>query len=163
MTDTLHRTQMDSPVGVLEIITSDIGVVAILWPDDNRWAYDADDGDGNDVSQQVVSELQEFFDRKRTQFSVPLDLRGTDFQRMVWDSLVQIPFGNTISYAEQAERLGRPSAVRAVASANGKNPVSIIVPCHRVIGSNGKLTGYAGGLDAKRLLLSLENVDNALF
>lgn len=153
---TLTRTVTPSPVGELQIITSATGVVAILWPDDERWEYETVDGT-NPIAERAAHELAEFFDGSRTDFTVPLDLRGTDFQRAVWESLTEIPFGHTVSYAEQADRLGRPTAVRAVASANGKNPVSIIVPCHRVIGSNGTLTGYAGGLDAKRLLLDLES------
>ncbi|MBT8241793.1 MAG: methylated-DNA--[protein]-cysteine S-methyltransferase [Acidimicrobiia bacterium] len=152
---TLTRTVTPSPVGELQIITSEIGIVAILWPDDDRWDYDTIDG-SNAIADQATRELTEFFDGSRTNFTVPLDLRGTEFQRAVWESLTEIPFGQTVSYAEQAARLGRPTAVRAVASANGKNPVSIMVPCHRVIGSNGTLTGYAGGLEAKRLLLDLE-------
>lgn len=156
MNDTLYRTMLPTPVGELEVITSDDGLVAVLWPDDHRWDYEAEDR-GNAISDQTANELGEFFAGERTRFEIPLDLRGTVFQRLVWESLTEIGFGETVSYAEQAERLGRPSAVRAVASANGKNPVSIVVPCHRVIGSNGKLTGYAGGLEAKRLLLELED------
>jgi len=154
--NTLTRTPTPSPVGELQIIASEIGVVAILWPDDERWEYDTVDGT-NPIAEQAARELSEFFDGTRTDFTVPLDLRGTEFQKTVWESLTRIPFGQTVSYAEQAASLGRPTAVRAVASANGKNPVSIVVPCHRVIGSNGTLTGYAGGLDAKRLLLDLES------
>jgi methylated-DNA-[protein]-cysteine S-methyltransferase len=153
---TLVRTLVPSPVGELQIITSERGVVAILWPGDDRWAYDTSEG-STPIAEQTVNQLQEFFDGTRTEFTVPLDLRGTEFQKMVWQSLTEIPFGQTVSYAEQAARLGRPSAVRAVASANGKNPISIVVPCHRVIGSNGTLTGYAGGLEAKRALLDLES------
>jgi methylated-DNA-[protein]-cysteine S-methyltransferase len=159
--ETLIRSVMDSPVGELQVITSDRGVVAVLWPDDERWSFQTTDGT-NVIAAQAIEELAEFFAGDRTEFTVALDLRGTDFQRAVWTSLTQIPFGSTVSYAEQARQLGRPNAVRAVASANGKNPVSIMVPCHRVIGSNGKLTGYAGGLDAKRWLLDLEGDQQAL-
>ncbi|MFW2381326.1 MAG: methylated-DNA--[protein]-cysteine S-methyltransferase [Acidimicrobiales bacterium] len=154
--NTLTRTATPSPVGELHIITSEIGVVAILWPDDERWEFDTVEGT-TPIAERTAEELAEFFNGTRTDFTVPLDLRGTEFQRTVWESLTEIPFGQTVSYAEQAARLGRPTAVRAVASANGKNPVSIVVPCHRVIGSNGTLTGYAGGLEAKRLLLDLES------
>ena len=160
--DLLTRTLMDSPVGELQIITSERGVVAILWPGDQRWTYNTEDGSSS-VADGAVAELNEFFGGERTKFSMPLDLRGTEFQLMVWHSLTEIPFGETVSYAEQATALGRPTAVRAVASANGKNPVSIVVPCHRVIGSNGKLTGYAGGLDAKQWLLRHENKGDRLF
>ena len=161
-TETLTRTLMDSPVGELQIITSATGVVAILWPGDERWEYNTEDGTSA-VAETAVAQLGEFFAGERVDFSMPLDLRGTDFQRMVWQSLTEIPFGETVSYAEQAATLGRPTAVRAVASANGKNPVSIVVPCHRVIGSNGKLTGYAGGLDAKQWLLQHETKSGRLF
>ncbi len=160
--DRLTRTLMDSPVGELQIITSEHGVVAILWPGDERWTYETEDG-SSPIAEAASAELAEFFEGDRTDFSMPLDLRGTEFQRMVWHSLTEIPFGETVSYAEQANRLGRPTAVRAVASANGKNPVSIVVPCHRVIGSNGKLTGYAGGLDAKQWLLQHESSSDRLF
>lgn len=161
-TETLTRTLMDSPVGELQIITSTTGVVAILWPGDERWEYNTEDGTSA-VADIAVAELAEFFAGDRVNFSMSLDLRGTEFQRMVWQSLTEIPFGETVSYAEQAAALGRPTAVRAVASANGKNPVSIVVPCHRVIGSNGKLTGYAGGLDAKQWLLQHETSGDRLF
>jgi methylated-DNA-[protein]-cysteine S-methyltransferase len=93
---------------------------------------------------------------------VPLDFQGTDFQKNVWNALLQIPFGETRSYAQIADAIGNPTAVRAVGAANGRNPISIIAPCHRVIGSNGALTGFAGGLDAKRLLLALESPQQAL-
>ncbi len=153
---TLVRTLAPTPVGELQIITSERGVVAILWPADQRWDYATTDGT-TPIAEQVAGELAEFFTGTRTEFTVALDLRGTEFQKAVWQSLTEIPFGQTVSYAEQAARLGRPTAVRAVASANGKNPISIVIPCHRVIGSDGTLTGYAGGLDAKRLLLDLES------
>jgi methylated-DNA-[protein]-cysteine S-methyltransferase len=153
---TLVRTLAPTAVGELQIITSERGVVAILWPADDRWSYDTSEGT-TPIAVQTAIQLQEFFDGTRTEFTLPLDLRGTEFQQKVWRSLIEIPFGQTLSYAEQAARLGRPSAVRAVASANGKNPISIVIPCHRVIGANGALTGYAGGIEVKRLLLDLES------
>jgi methylated-DNA-[protein]-cysteine S-methyltransferase len=155
MTDTLFRTLTDTPIGRLQIITSTGGLVAILWPDDDRWSFDTID-ETNEVARAAAAQLSEFFAGDRTNFELPLDLRGTDFQVRVWRSLASIPFGQTISYAEQAKSLGRPTAVRAVASANGRNPVSIVLPCHRVIGKSGRLTGYAGGLDAKKWLLDHE-------
>lgn len=106
--------------------------------------------------QTCMSELDEFFSKKRTEFDVPVILAGTEFQKRVWSALLTIPFGTTISYGTLASRIGSPSSVRAVANAIGANPISILVPCHRVIGSDGSLTGYAGGLDAKRSLLKLE-------
>src|SRR5690606_38877516 len=104
----------------------------------------------------TARQLDEYFAGKRTAFDVPLDLTGTPFQRAVWRELNAIPFGKSVSYAAHAQRLGNPKALRAVGAAIGKNPVSIIVPCHRVIGSSGAVTGYAGGLERKRFLLALE-------
>ncbi|MBW4718017.1 methylated-DNA--[protein]-cysteine S-methyltransferase [Saccharothrix sp. SC076] len=104
----------------------------------------------------VVAQLEEFFAGKRTEFDLPLTMAGTPFQRTVWEELKAIPFGETVSYGELAARIGRPTASRAVGLANGKNPISIIVPCHRVVGSTGSLTGYGGGIERKRLLLAFE-------
>lgn len=110
------------------------------------------------VIEQATAQLDEFFAGTRKTFDIPLLLAGTDFQRKVWNELQTIPFGHTISYRELAQRIDMPQAVRAVANANGANAISIFVPCHRVIGSNHSLTGYAGGLDAKRILLELEGI-----
>ena len=137
---------------------------ALLWvgPEEQRPALPSvlDDGlerrPGGRVNAQCAAELQEYLDGRRTRFSVPLDLRGTPFQQQVWQALRSIPYGETRSYMDIARAVGRPMASRAVGGAVGSNPVSIIVPCHRVIGANGTLTGYAGGLDRKRALLSLE-------
>jgi methylated-DNA-[protein]-cysteine S-methyltransferase len=108
------------------------------------------------VLVETERQLDQYFAEKRKTFSIPLDMRGTRFQKNVWETLLAIPFGETRSYGQLAKQLGNPRATRAVGAANGRNPVSIIVPCHRVIGSSGKLTGFAGGLDAKAYLLSLE-------
>jgi methylated-DNA-[protein]-cysteine S-methyltransferase len=105
----------------------------------------------------AIEQLRAYFDGERTTFALPLRMSGTPFQRMVWDALLTIPFGTTISYAEQARRIGRPEATRAVGAANGRNPIAIIVPCHRVIGSSGMLTGYGGGLMLKEWLLNHES------
>jgi len=104
----------------------------------------------------VRAQLDEYFGGKRTRFDLPLRMDGTDFQQMVWSGLLAIPYGETTSYGELAERIGCPGAARAVGLANGQNPIAVIVPCHRVIGANGTLTGYGGGLERKRLLLDLE-------
>lgn len=109
-----------------------------------------------DALQPAIAQLQEYFAGQRTSFDVPLRLSGTDFQQTVWDALREIPYGDTESYGQLAARIGRPAASRAVGLANGKNPISIIVPCHRVIGSGGSLTGYGGGLDRKQRLLAFE-------
>lgn len=111
----------------------------------------------SEVLEKAVQQLSEFFAGQRKEFDVPLLFVGTDFQKTVWSELLQIPFGKTLSYADIARRIGMPKAVRAVANAIGANPISIFAPCHRVIGSKRTLTGYRGGLDAKRTLLQLEN------
>lgn len=108
------------------------------------------------VIEKTVTQLDEFFAGKREVFNIPLLFVGTDFQKKVWDELLKIPYGKTISYGEMARHIGMPKAVRAVANANGANAISILAPCHRVIGSNGSLTGYGGGLAAKKALLGLE-------
>lgn len=110
----------------------------------------------NDLTEQLGNELAGYFAGERRQFDIPLDLVGTDFQQQVWQALLTIPYGETRSYGEQARQIGRPTASRAVAAANGNNKIAIIVPCHRVIGSDGSMTGYGGGIDRKRWLLSLE-------
>lgn len=113
----------------------------------------------------LKKELAAYFRRELNQFTVPLDLIGTEFQKKVWQALLTIPYGKTVSYLQQSEAMGNPLSIRAVANANGMNKIAIIVPCHRVIGSNGKLTGYAGGLERKRWLLNMEKgiTENTLF
>jgi methylated-DNA-[protein]-cysteine S-methyltransferase len=156
---TLYEAPFASPVGNLALIASDVGLVAILWEGDDparvRLA-ERTAGARYPVLVQAAAELAEYFSGERRAFSVPLDLRGTDFQRSVWTALLAIPFGETRSYGDIARSLGRPGASRAVGAANGRNPVSIIAPCHRVIGSGGALTGFAGGLDTKGWLLDFE-------
>ncbi len=112
--------------------------------------------DNNPILSEAVRQLEEYFSGKRTQFELPLAAKGTAFQQAVWQALCRIPFGETWSYQQLADEIGNPKAVRAVGLANGKNPISVIVPCHRVIGKNGKLTGYAGGVETKQRLLELE-------
>ena len=112
----------------------------------------------SEVIEKAVRQLDDFFAGKRKEFDVPLLFVGTDFQKTVWNELLKIPFGTTVSYGEMARRIGMPKAVRAVANANGANAISILAPCHRVIGSDHSLTGYGGGLDVKRTLLELEGV-----
>jgi len=119
-------------------------------------ACDAEDAAAHPLAAQVQQELDEYFAGARREFSIPLATRGTEFQRRVWSELLKIPYGTTVSYTELTLRLGEIKALRAVGRANGANPVWIIIPCHRVIGANGELTGYAGGLEVKRRLLELE-------
>jgi methylated-DNA-[protein]-cysteine S-methyltransferase len=150
---------MESPVGKLKLVASDKGLVAILWENDKprrvRLGELVEDGK-HSILCETERQLKEYFEGKRTSFSLVLDMRGTRFQNDVWDALLAIPFGETRSYAQLAKQLGNPKATRAVGAANGRNPISIVVPCHRVIGSSGKLTGFAGGLDTKAHLLELE-------
>jgi methylated-DNA-[protein]-cysteine S-methyltransferase len=156
---TLSSTAIDSPVGRLRLVASDAGLRAILWPDDGPTRVRLDesvDDPGHAVLAVAVVQLGEYFAGTRTEFDVPLDPVGTDFQRSVWAALRTIPFGTTVSYGEQAERLGDRRKARAVGAANGRNPISIVVPCHRVIGANGTLTGFAGGTEAKAWLLAHE-------
>ena len=156
---TLAFTTMLSPVGPLKLVASNAGLVAILWPDDKpgrvRLGAIAEDPN-HPLLVETERQLSAYFAGTLARFDIPLDFRGTDFQRSVWQALLTIPFGETRSYAAIARHIGRPAAVRAVGAANGRNPISIIAPCHRVIGSNGALTGFAGGLDAKDYLLRLE-------
>jgi methylated-DNA-[protein]-cysteine S-methyltransferase len=148
-----------SPVGQLKLVASERGLAAILWENDNPRRVPLGEvvpDDGDPILLQAEHQLQEYFTGRRTSFSVPLDFAGTEFQKRVWSALLTIPFGETRSYAQIAEQIGCPAAVRAVGAANGRNPISIIAPCHRVVGSNGKLTGFAGGLETKARLLSHE-------
>jgi methylated-DNA-[protein]-cysteine S-methyltransferase len=156
-------TVVDTPIGPLTLIASDRGLRAVMWPDEEFGRVQPDAPDDAPVSAAAVAvlraagdQLAEYFDGDRTTFDVPLDPVGTDFQRTAWAALRTIPFGETISYGEQAARLGDRRKARAVGAANGRNPISIIVPCHRVVGSNGALTGFAGGLDTKAWLLDHE-------
>ncbi len=156
----------DSPVGRLKLVASDLGLVAILWESDDpqRVPLDALEEDaGYPVLMEAERQLTEYFAGQRQSFELPLDMRGTPFQKQVWEALLAIPFGETRTYGEIARRLGKPEATRAVGAANGRNPLSIVAPCHRVIGSSGKLTGFAGGLEAKAHLLHLESRAESLF
>lgn len=156
---TLSTKTIASPVGELTLVASGTGLVAILWendsPDRVKLGATEEDG-GHPVLEAAEEQLREYFAGARTAFDLPLDFRGTEFQKSVWAELLAIPFGETRSYGEIAAKLGRPTASRAVGAANGRNPISIVAPCHRVIGSTGKLTGFAGGLEAKEYLLTLE-------
>ena len=150
---------MKSPVGELKLVASDKGLAAILWENDSprrvRLAPISEDNN-HPVLIEAERQLKDYFSGKRKSFSVKLDFKGTEFQKKVWAALLTIPFGETRSYGQIAKQIKNPKAVRAVGAANGKNPISIIAPCHRVIGSTGKLTGFAGGLEAKARLLALE-------
>jgi methylated-DNA-[protein]-cysteine S-methyltransferase len=156
---TFAFTIYPSPVGALKLVASDAGLAAILWENDRADRVPLGSmtrRDEHPVLVETRRQLTDYFGGRLKAFTVPLDFRGTDFQKSVWAALLTIPFGETRSYAQIAEQVGRPTAFRAVGAANGKNPISIIAPCHRVIGSNGSLTGFAGGLAGKELLLRLE-------
>ena len=148
-----------SPVGQLTLVASAQGLSAVIWENDTPGRVSVGALEENMAHPLLVEaerQLNAYFAGTLTMFSLPLDFAGTDFQVQVWRTLCTIPYGKTRSYGEIAAQIGRPAAVRAVGAANGKNPISIIAPCHRVIGSNGKLTGFAGGLEAKAFLLALE-------
>ena len=159
-----------SPVGALLIVVSEAGVQRVDFLDDSKIVH-CSDGMRSVVVQstskqftgkhpllcETVVQLVEYFEGNREKFSLPIDVAGTDFQRQAWLALADVPFGETATYKQQAERIGRPKAVRAVGVANSKNPVAIVLPCHRIIGSDGSLTGYAGGLDKKQWLLRHEH------
>ncbi len=144
---------IQTPIGILELNGNGEGISSLLFKDESI-----------EVSEKIpielkkaAQQLQEYFEGKRTVFSLKLIPKGTDFQKKVWYQLQEIPYGKTTSYQQMANQLGDPKVIRAAATANGKNPISIIIPCHRVIGSNGSLTGYAGGLQRKKWLLEHES------
>ena len=155
-----HTTTMDSPVGELRLIAGENGLRAILWGAEDAERIASIDDElvqgTTPVLDEAISQLEEYFAGTRREFDLPLDPAGTEFQQSAWMVLRTIPYGTTISYGQQAEQLGDPNKARAVGAANGKNPLSIVVPCHRVVGSNGHLTGFAAGIDVKSWLLDHE-------
>ena len=150
----MKYAQVDTPIGKLTVVAADTGIRRILW-DGEAPPEGSIEGAGS-ILDSAVTQIREYFAGTRTTFDLPLDLGGTPFQQKVWLELGSIGFGTTISYGEQARRIGRPRAARAVGAANGRNPVPVVLPCHRVIGSGGALTGFGGGLDTKRALLRHE-------
>jgi methylated-DNA-[protein]-cysteine S-methyltransferase len=168
MEETIIYRGFNTPVGRMLAAVSPAGLCRLCFPGEERegffkWAAlkypGADIEEGcSEVLNTVEKQLLEYFSGKRKHFSVTLDLKGTVFQRRVWHALMQIPFGSTVSYKDVAHAIGSTAAVRAVGQANNKNPVPIIVPCHRVVGANGKLVGYGGGLHIKTNLLELEGI-----
>ncbi|HKN52835.1 MAG TPA: methylated-DNA--[protein]-cysteine S-methyltransferase [Amycolatopsis sp.] len=153
-----HST-VDSPCGPLTLVAEGEALCGLYMDLQRHRPADSTFGSldpGAPIFARAETELKEYFAGQRREFEVPLAFAGTPFQRLVWTALREIPYGETMSYGELAERLGKPSAARAVGLANGKNPIGIIVPCHRVVGSNGSLTGYGGGLERKRYLLDFE-------
>ena len=149
----MEEAYIKSPVGTLKIKGDEKGISEITFLNEEVPETDV----FPEVLEDAIYQLREYFEKKRTTFSFPLNFQGTDFQKRVWNALLEIPFGKTTSYLEMAKRLGDPKVIRAAASANGKNPISIVIPCHRVIGSDGSLTGYGGGLHRKKWLLEHES------
>ncbi|MGH8763338.1 MAG: methylated-DNA--[protein]-cysteine S-methyltransferase [Nitrosospira sp.] len=150
---------VDSPVGKLKLVANGSRLSAILWENDksNRVRLGPmHEEENNPILAETERQLNEYFAGKRNCFELELDFIGTEFQKKVWEALLTIPFGETRSYGEIAVQIGNAKAVRAIGAANGKNPISIVAPCHRVIGASGDLTGFAGGLETKELLLTLE-------
>lgn len=165
MTGALRRQTLQTTIGRLILVADDEGLVRILFAnqelEDINLGPDVEAGDiAVDPTDQTLStaaaQLEEYFAGDRTEFDLPLHLIGTDFQRAAWLALADIPYGRTTTYARQAEAIGKPGAFRAVGSANGSNPIPIVLPCHRVVGSDGSLTGFGGGVEIKQQLLDLE-------
>ena len=156
----MNYSKIETPIGSLYLVAEKDLLKALLfentWSEFNKIHRPAMEESA--TTRKAGAQLREYFDGKRKKFDLPIEFAGTDFQKQVWMSLTKIPYGKTISYGEQAASIGRPKAVRAVGGTNGMNPLSIIVPCHRVIGKSGKLTGYAGGLERKEFLLRLEGI-----
>ena len=150
---------VDSPTGKLKLVAREDALAGVLWEVERAHRVNLQpmvENSTHPVLLKAATQLTEYFAGQRRQFDLPLTFQGTEFQRLVWSALLTIPFGETRSYGAIAQQIGAPKAVRAVGAANGRNPISIITPCHRVIGASGRLTGFAGGLQAKHTLLALE-------
>ena len=154
-----YITTFVSPVGNLPVIANENALVAVLWENDHPARVQLPPKlveKENEILVETRKQLKEYFEGIRKVFDIPIYMEGTGFQKTIWQQLVAIPFGQTRTYGQLAKQIKQPTASRAVGAANGKNPISIIVPCHRVVGTNGKLTGFAGGLKVKEQLLKLE-------
>ncbi|MDO4300124.1 MAG: methylated-DNA--[protein]-cysteine S-methyltransferase [Clostridia bacterium] len=147
----INRYKYSLPIGFIEIVDNGSEITGIHITDNCN-----NDGVNSELSERAYTELNEYFEGKRKSFDLPIKAEGTEFQINVWKELTEIPYGETISYGELARRIGNPKASRAVGGANNKNPIIIVIPCHRVIGANGSLVGYGGGIEVKRYLLDLE-------
>lgn len=158
----MWKAEILSPVGRLQVFATEAGLCGLLWPAivDKRFGNAVAVAVGEvPVFLELKKQLGEYFAGVRKDFDLPIELIGTEFQQDTWRALQKIPFGQTRTYAQQAQAIGRPKAVRAVGAANGKNPISIVIPCHRVIGKDGSLTGFAGGTATKRRLLNMEQAE----
>lgn len=149
--DMINRYKYSLPIGFMEIVDNGREIIGIHITDNCN-----NDGVKSELSERAYIELKEYFEGKRKCFDLPVKAEGTEFQTKVWNELTEIPYGETISYGEIAKRIGNPKASRAVGGANNKNPIIIVIPCHRVIGANGSLVGYGGGIEVKKKLLELE-------
>jgi methylated-DNA-[protein]-cysteine S-methyltransferase len=162
----MQLRHLDSPIGVLTLVASREGLTHVLFegqePADVGLPDDLPEVDDDPALEAAAAQLEEYFAGDRRQFDLPLDLRGTEFQRDAWRALASVPYGETRTYGEQAEAIGRPGAFRAVGAANGRNPIPVILPCHRIIGASGALTGFGGGLAVKRQLLDHEQAQQGL-
>lgn len=152
-------TKMQTPVGEMILVANEKGLSAVMWPRDGKVPVETGEEDESyPVLKEAVKQIEEYFRRERRTFSLPLDIHGTAFQVKVWNALLTIPFGETRTYGQIAKQIGATDGARAIGSAVHNNPLSIVVPCHRVIGANGKLVGFGGGLQNKSILLRLEAV-----
>ncbi len=149
--DSAKAMYLETPVGLLEIQSTEVGLRSVNFVDAAHF-----DEEESAYNLLIIKQLREYFDEKRTVFELPFDMEGTPFQQRVWLELLKVPFGKTRSYMDISRALGDPKAIRAVGTANGANKIAIIIPCHRIIGSDGSLTGYAGGLHRKKWLLDFE-------
>jgi len=148
----LYAQTLETPIGLLQVVCSDGALQAIHFSEQRQEGHPGD----SELLSEAIRQLQQYFSGERREFDLPLEAQGTPFQKAVWQALRAVPFGKTASYKDIALAIGNPKAIRAVGLANKRNPIPIIIPCHRIIGSNGKLTGYAGGLWRKEYLLNLE-------
>ncbi len=151
----------ESPIGTVKIIASDTGLFSVKFITGKETPLN-EDSESSEIIERTKIQLEEYFSKKRTFFELSIDLTGTEFQKKVWAEVLKIPFGQTITYTQLAKRLGSDRFVRSVGTANGKNPLWLIIPCHRVVGAKGELTGYAGGLWRKQWLLEHENRNKML-
>lgn len=159
----IYYNYINSPVGDIELAVANEGVVSVLFVNTLKKALIRHETSPHPLLIETETQLSAYFNKTLTHFDLPFSFEGTVFQKRVWNQLMEIPFGKTISYLELAKQLGDKKCIRAAASANGKNPISIIIPCHRVIGSGGKLVGYSGDLERKSFLLTHEGTYQDLF
>lgn len=146
------KKYIDTPIGLLEVLTSEDALLAVTFVEEKA----EDSPDAPAILENACAQLKEYFAGERQSFDLPLLPDGTEFQKEVWNALLQVPFGRTSTYKKQSQSLGKPKAIRAVGTANGKNPIAVVIPCHRIVGSDGSLTGYASGLSRKDWLLKHE-------